>query len=912
MDTEHCVPCRKSPYMMAAELDKLKVAPAYSVERLLQEEFQRCEGHSYLDHAGATLYSDSQIKEVSAELQSSLLGNPHSRHLPSDTATQIIESVRHRVLEHFNTTLEEYDVIFTSGATHALKIVAECFHWNSSCKLFHKDNDILSEDSAEDWAGHIVKNDVQSRNESTSYNDNHEAEVNHGAFVYVRENHTSVLGMRGPAYQAKADVYCLQIKELYEILEHDPDTPWAFHNICSHVSDDEGSEAGVQGNDHTTDRKMFTVKEEKCIKLRRNCLFAYSGQCNFSGTKAPMEWITKVQKGALNKILKPPPVNGKGNQLNDVTFNQDDPHWFVLLDAAGLTATCPLDLSKWKPDFIPVSFYKIFGYPSGLGCLLVRNTAWQAMEKSYYGGGTLLMIDSRKILQVPRPRLHDRFEDGTLPFLSILAVRHGLDAIRKLTGGMDNISHHVFHLARYTHHCLQSYRHANGSPVAKLYCEEKQWDIRTHGSIVNFNLLNSDGSYIGYAQAGHICGDAQDLVDGLPTGSVRVSFGYMSCYDDADLLLKMVRECFVDGPLFVDLSWIKKTSVVPTAASGDRCDADFEVHKGCAVTGTSKFALEKEPDENAGGQFPSIYEEPDVSKAVRLQLTDIIIYPVKSCSGLSVQKWSMVQEGLKFDRRWMVVTSSGVTLTQKQLPLMCCIKPYIDFEAGMLTLKYEGEIDVSVPLEPPASRTNELSMCGGRVCGDRVRGLDCGPEVGMWLSQVLGQSDLKLMLQINKRMRKLESVTHGDIRGSLSLANESQYLVIHRPSVRKLLNEIQRNRASKLTEDELVRRFRGNLIIDGGSPYEEDSWTSLTIDKHQFQIEGGCRRCQMVSVVPGTGERTQEPMLTLAATRGSSMKFGVHATAVVHIASPEIQGMSISVGAPVLSTNSIDIGELQL
>ncbi|XP_071531102.1 molybdenum cofactor sulfurase isoform X4 [Panulirus ornatus] len=868
MDTEHCVPCRKSPYMMAAELDKLKVAPAYSVERLLQEEFQRCEGHSYLDHAGATLYSDSQIKEVSAELQSSLLGNPHSRHLPSDTATQIIESVRHRVLEHFNTTLEEYDVIFTSGATHALKIVAECFHWNSSCKLFHKDNDILSEDSAEDWAGHIVKNDVQSRNESTSYNDNHEAEVNHGAFVYVRENHTSVLGMRGPAYQAKADVYCLQIKELYEILEHDPDTPWAFHNICSHVSDDEGSEAGVQGNDHTTDRKMFTVKEEKCIKLRRNCLFAYSGQCNFSGTKAPMEWITKVQKGALNKILKPPPVNGKGNQLNDVTFNQ--------------------------------------------GCLLVRNTAWQAMEKSYYGGGTLLMIDSRKILQVPRPRLHDRFEDGTLPFLSILAVRHGLDAIRKLTGGMDNISHHVFHLARYTHHCLQSYRHANGSPVAKLYCEEKQWDIRTHGSIVNFNLLNSDGSYIGYAQAGHICGDAQDLVDGLPTGSVRVSFGYMSCYDDADLLLKMVRECFVDGPLFVDLSWIKKTSVVPTAASGDRCDADFEVHKGCAVTGTSKFALEKEPDENAGGQFPSIYEEPDVSKAVRLQLTDIIIYPVKSCSGLSVQKWSMVQEGLKFDRRWMVVTSSGVTLTQKQLPLMCCIKPYIDFEAGMLTLKYEGEIDVSVPLEPPASRTNELSMCGGRVCGDRVRGLDCGPEVGMWLSQVLGQSDLKLMLQINKRMRKLESVTHGDIRGSLSLANESQYLVIHRPSVRKLLNEIQRNRASKLTEDELVRRFRGNLIIDGGSPYEEDSWTSLTIDKHQFQIEGGCRRCQMVSVVPGTGERTQEPMLTLAATRGSSMKFGVHATAVVHIASPEIQGMSISVGAPVLSTNSIDIGELQL
>ena len=43
------------------------------------------------------------------------------------------------------------------------------------------------------------------------------------------------------------------------------------------------------------------------------------------------------------------------------------PRWFVLLDAAGLVATCPLDLSTWKPDFVNLSFYKIMGYPTGLG-----------------------------------------------------------------------------------------------------------------------------------------------------------------------------------------------------------------------------------------------------------------------------------------------------------------------------------------------------------------------------------------------------------------------------------------------------------------------------------------------------------------------------------------------------------------
>lgn len=46
-----------------------------------------------------------------------------------------------------------------------------------------------------------------------------------------------------------------------------------------------------------------------------------------------------------------------------------------------------------------------------------------------------------------------------------------------------------------------------------------------------------------------------------------------------------------------------------------------------------------------------------------------------------------------------------------------------------------------------------------------------------------------------------------------------------------------------------------------------------------LQVQGGCRRCQMVCVVPGTGQRTREPMLSLASARGSSMLFGVHASA---------------------------------
>ena len=73
-------------------------------------------------------------------------------------------------------------------------------------------------------------------------------------------------------------------------------------------------------------------------------LFAYPAQSNFSSVQHPLEWIEKA--------------HAKG--------------WDVLLDAAAYTPTNHLDLGKVKPDFVPLSFYKMFGYPSGLGALIAR------------------------------------------------------------------------------------------------------------------------------------------------------------------------------------------------------------------------------------------------------------------------------------------------------------------------------------------------------------------------------------------------------------------------------------------------------------------------------------------------------------------------------------------------------------
>lgn len=62
----------------------------------------------------------------------------------------------------------------------------------------------------------------------------------------------------------------------------------------------------------------------------------------------------------------------------------------MLLDAAAFAPTQRLDLYKYKPDFVTLSFYKMFGFPTGLGALIVRNDMTNFMRKRYFGGGTVV------------------------------------------------------------------------------------------------------------------------------------------------------------------------------------------------------------------------------------------------------------------------------------------------------------------------------------------------------------------------------------------------------------------------------------------------------------------------------------------------------------------------------------------
>ena len=146
-------------------------------------------------------------------------------------------------------------------------------------------------------------------------------------------------------------------------------------------------------------------------------LFAYPAQSNFSGVQHPLGWVRQAQEAGYD----------------------------VLLDAAAYAPANRLDLSAVRPQFVAVSWYKVFGYPTGVGCLLVRRDALARLHRPWFSGGTIWGVS----VQGGWHRMLDdegAFEDGTVNFLSIPDVTTGLDWIDGI--GIDLIHRRVSHAHR--------------------------------------------------------------------------------------------------------------------------------------------------------------------------------------------------------------------------------------------------------------------------------------------------------------------------------------------------------------------------------------------------------------------------------------------------------------------------------
>ncbi|MBX3054747.1 MAG: aminotransferase class V-fold PLP-dependent enzyme [Caldilineaceae bacterium] len=233
-------------------------------------------------------------------------------------------------------------------------------------------------------------------------------------------------------------------------------------------------------------------------------LFAFPAQSNFSGVQHPLELIAQAHAAG----------------------------WDVLLDGAAFTPTNRLDLSLWKPDFVSLSFYKIFGYPTGVGCLLARKDALKKLCRPWFAGGTITIAS----VQGCGHYLADSeaaFEDGTVDYLNLPAIHIGLEYIDSI--GMELIHNRVVELTGWLLKELAGLCHSNGAPLVRIYGPT---DTACRGGTIAFNFYDPDAVLVDYhkveqlansfnisLRTGCFCNPgAGELAHGLTTDEMREAF----------------------------------------------------------------------------------------------------------------------------------------------------------------------------------------------------------------------------------------------------------------------------------------------------------------------------------------------------------------------------------------------------
>ena len=251
------------------------------------------------------------------------------------------------------------------------------------------------------------------------------------------------------------------------------------------------------------------------------------------------------------------------------------------------------------------------------------------------------------------------------------------------------------------------------------------------GGIVTFNILRANGDYVGYMEvlnmaalykiqlrtgcfcnpgacqrhlglsnrmilqnydAGYVCGGSKDLIDGNPTGCVRISFGYMSSIKDVETVLRMIRKCFLNKPEVIKIPtwWMKEREKfcnkykTENYIESKNSKTYIKVTKSKDIEVDATGKTEHELENLIPRGINSINE--------RVRLESLFIYPIKSCAAFEINdSWILNSRGLQYDREWMIVTMTGVCLTQKQEVNLCLIKPYLHLNKNQMELTFPGE-----------------------------------------------------------------------------------------------------------------------------------------------------------------------------------------------------------------------------
>lgn len=256
---------------------------------------------------------------------------------------------------------------------------------------------------------------------------------------------------------------------------------------------------------------------------------------------------------------------------------------------------------------------------------------------------------------------------------------------------------------------------------------------------------------------------------------------------------------------------------------------------------------------------------------MRASLSQINIYPIKSCRGFSTESWELEPRGFRYDRRWMLVDDEGMFLSQREFPRMTLIS--VEVESDRLRVEAPKMEPLFVPFQLNSGKHIPVT-----VWDDGVEAVSVGNDAAEWFSEFLGVS-CKVVTMTERSIRPVEKEysINNDV---VSFADGFPLLLISEASLADL--------NTRLEVPIPMKRFRPNLVVKGCEPFAEDLWKEIMIGDVKLHVVKPCARCTVTTVDPETGEKGREPLRTLATFRsiGNNVMFGQN---VIHAANGNLQ-----------------------
>ncbi|KAF8422908.1 pyridoxal phosphate-dependent transferase [Tirmania nivea] len=454
-----------------------------AVEKIRETEYPQLQDVTYLDHAGTTIYASSLVRKVADDLVSNLYGNPHSQSPSSQLTSKRINDIRLRVLQLFNASPEDYDIVFCANATAGMKLVLEAYtaqvgafqyRYHKDChtsavgirELSGDSKCFLSDEEVEKWLeGGLTANEVGSKIR--------------GLFVYPAQSNLS--GRRLP--QSWAGKVRNSKRNFYTLLD-------AAALVTTAPLD-----LAVMGPDFTVVSfyKMFGYPDLGALIVRK----ASPEMLEFLKNRRYFGGGTVAAVTSQDDTFHAKRTGVPHEHMEDGTLS------FHSIIALNIAITVHSD------------FYGDFSSISRHTTSLAMYLQQQLAELEHYNRRRVctlypesfpsaLTVDDWVRHQGPTIAFNMRRADGAWVGYSEVEKLAAVKRIHIRTGGLCNPG------------------------GVESYIGLKAWEIKQN------------------YEAGHRCWDDQDIMRGKPTGAIRVSLGAMSTIDDVKNFVSFIKEFYVE------------------------------------------------------------------------------------------------------------------------------------------------------------------------------------------------------------------------------------------------------------------------------------------------------------------------------------------------------------------------------